>query len=274
MVPRGEFDLTAYFAEVNKTPLLTAEEEQRLARSIKKGNKKAREKFIRANLLLVVKIANKYCNRNLSLFELIEEGNLGLLTAVERFDPNRKFRFSTYATWWIKHYIMQALLNTNKVIRVPAHIIEVITRWKHTSRDLTQKLGRSPEIHEVTKEIQVSPERLKLLKKTLQSGLPINNSISLDLIFNKDSDAPEQETTAAGEDLFELEEKELLKKLIDSLDTRESRVLKMRYGLDDKEQRPLSLRVVSHRFHCSAEWIRIVEKQALKKLYYLLKTRK
>jgi RNA polymerase primary sigma factor len=273
MAKRSEFDLSVYLNEVNKVPLLSRLEERKLALALKKGNKKARKRFIQANLRLVINIAKKYRDRGLPFLDLIEEGNLGLLTAVERFDPKRGVRFSTYATWWIKHYIIQALLNTSKVIRIPTHIVEVIAKWKHASRNLTQKLGRSPEIYEVTKEVQVSPERLRLFKETLQSGLPMNRPISLDLIFGKGVLTP-PETCSAIDDIFEVEEMERLKKIVDSIDDKEARVLKMRYGLESIDQRPMPLRTIARRLHCSPEWVRLLEKHALEKLHYLLTGKK
>lgn len=266
MAKYSETDLQTYLAEVKKTPLLSRSEEVELARAMKRGSKKAREKFIRANLRLVISLASKYRHRGLSFVDLIEEGNLGLLTAVERFDPRRGLRFSTYAIWWIKHYLIQAVLNANKIIRVPTHIVEVIARWKHASRDLTQRLGRLPEFYEVTKEMQVSPERLKALKKVLQSGLTTKKTLSLDLNLWKGMPAS-TETFKATEEIFEIEEKERLKKLLDNLSEREARVLKMRYGLGSKDQRPMSLRAVGRRLRCTAEWVRLLEKKALEKLY-------
>ncbi len=269
MAQYSETNLQVYLTEVSKTPLLKPEEERSLARAMKRGNKKARERFIRANLRFVISWAKKYRHRGVSFVDLIEEGNLGLLTAVERFNPKRGLRFSTYATWWIKHYVIQTVLNANKIIRVPTHIVEVIARWRHTSRELTQKLGRLPEAYEVTKEMQVSPERLKAFKKVLQSGLTTKKTLSFDLNVWKGIPVA-YETAKVSDSVFEIEEKERLNKLLGSLSEQEARVLKMRNGLGSKNQRPMTLRAIGRRLRCTAEWVRLVEKKALEKLYYLL----
>jgi len=158
--------LETYLKEINQVPLLNAEEERSLAVEIRLGDAAAREHMIRANLRLVVSIAKNYTNRGMALLDLIEEGNVGLLKAVEKFDPAENCRFSTYATWWIRQSIRRALINTGKAVRIPSYMVELIGKWKKANRDLNDRLGRPPSELELSRELGLRPEGVRATRST------------------------------------------------------------------------------------------------------------
>mgnify|MGYP001574700942 CR=1 FL=1 len=266
-----EKDLETYLKEVNRFPLLTSEEEKKLGQKTKRGNRKARDRMIRSNLRLVVSVAKSYLNRGLSLMDLIEEGNMGLLKAVERFDYKRGNRFSTYAIWWIKQSISRALLNTVKTVRLPCHVVEIVARWKNTSAKLTQKLGRAPDFLEITKEIPLPPESFKMFKKILRSGLPTDKLLSLDLLKESGGPVMDESIKSADEKFFGKVETSRIQDLLSNIQEREATVLKMRYGLEKYHKKPLTLAEVSKRLKISRERVRQIEKKALEKLSVLLR---
>ena len=266
-----EKDLETYLKEVNRFPLLTPEEEKKTAQKTRKGNKKAREKMIRSNLRLVVSIAKTYLNRGLGLMDLIEEGNMGLVKAVERFDPKLGNRFSTYATWWIKQSISRALLNTVKTVRLPCHVVELVARWKSTSSRLLQKLGRAPELHEITREIHLPRESLKMFRKILHKGLPTDKLLSLDLLKESAGPIVDESIKSADEKFFNKVELGRIKNLLKNIQHREATVLKMRYGLEEYHKKPLTLAEVSKKLKISRERVRQIEKKALQKLNLFLR---
>ncbi|MBI3097114.1 MAG: sigma-70 family RNA polymerase sigma factor, partial [Planctomycetes bacterium] len=177
---KRETAVETYLRDVKEVPLLTAAEEVDLARRIKKRDRRARERMIRANLRLVVSVAKMFANRGLPLLDLIEEGNLGLLKAVDRFDPRRKCRFSTYATWWIKQAVRRALANTAKTVRIPSYMVEMIADWKTTNAALTQKLGRKPQQTEVRRAMRISEEQFEILRKAISASRGSAGPVSLE----------------------------------------------------------------------------------------------
>jgi RNA polymerase primary sigma factor len=259
MIPR-ETSIDTYLRDINRVPLLTAEEELRLARQIKKGDAKAREKFIRANLRLVVSIAKTYVNKGLSFLDLVEEGNLGLLRAVERFDPSRKCRFSTYATWWIKQAIRRSIVNTAKTVRLPAYMVEVIAKLKSASTNLSQKLGREPAMAELAEALHVPPESIELLRRALAASATAR-PVSLDVIWSGGEfsiQPPEVAQTLSTVD------SERLQGLLSAINVREAEILRLRYGLRDG--RPMTLKEIGQKLKLTRERVRQIEKESLRKL--------
>ena len=172
--------IETYFKDINRIPLLTADLEKSLARRIRKGDEAAREQMISANLRLVVSIAKKYVDRGLSLMDLIEEGNLGLLKAVERFDPDAQCRFSTYATWWIKQSIKRALVDTVKTVRIPSYMVEILSKWKNCASNLSIQLGRQPTVEEIAEAMEIPPENLGIIKTAIRTSNSSSQTISLE----------------------------------------------------------------------------------------------
>jgi RNA polymerase primary sigma factor len=266
MIPR-ETSIDTYLRDINRVPLLTAAEEVCLARLIKKGDKKARERFIRANLRLVVSIAKLYVNKGLSFLDLVEEGNLGLLKAVERFDPSRNCRFSTYATWWIKQAIRRSIVNTAKTVRLPAYMVEVIAKLKSASTDLSQKLGREPAMSELADALHVPPESIEILRRALAASASAR-PISLDVIWSGGefsvNQQPEAPPTLSNVD------SERLQGLLKAITDREAEILRLRYGLRDGK--PMTLNEIGQRLKLTRERVRQIEKEALRKLQRRLHT--
>lgn len=217
----------------------------------------------------MISIALRYLNRGLSFTDLIEEGNLGLITAVGRFDP-QKGRFSTYATWWIKQAILRALLNHVKTVRIPPHIIEIIAKYKNTAVRLSQKLGRPPHIYEITKEIDLPPESLRLFKNALRLGLPATKQVSLELINGLHRGVADKSVKSVSQDFFDKVELERIKRLLDSINQREATILRLRYGLAHKSGLPKTLDKVGKRLKLSRERVRQIQEKALEKLQKLL----
>ncbi len=263
-----EAGLETYFKEINRIPLLTPQEERALAICVQKGDAQAREKMAKSNLRLVVSIAKNYVDRGLSLLDLIEEGNLGLLKAVERFDPDAECRFSTYATWWIKQSIKRALIDTVKTVRIPSYMVEMISKWKNVANDLNVKLGRHPMFHEIAQELGIPPENLGIIKTALRASSSSSQTISLENMWTL-SEILEDKNARQPEDiLFDEVEMEMVEKLLATIDDREARILRMRYGLDNGD--PMTLKEIGERVNLSRERVRQIENEALKKLYFIL----
>lgn len=265
MPARRETTIETYLRDVNRVPLLTADEEKELARKIRQGDLHAREKMIRANLRLVVSIAKNYVNRGLSLLDLIEEGNLGLLKAVERFDPTKGFRFSTYGTWWIKQAIRRALVNQAKTVRIPSYMVEMIAKWKSISAELQMKLGRPPKESEIRSTLGLPAESFEILKRTMNSSIANSRPISLELIWSSRDTALSDKVFQQKDETYSQEDMRMVEEILGAIDEREAEILKLRYGLEDGK--PLTLREIGERLGITRERVRQVEKQALRKLH-------
>ncbi|HEY4302072.1 MAG TPA: RNA polymerase sigma factor RpoD/SigA [Candidatus Didemnitutus sp.] len=258
-------NLQLYLNEIRQTPLLTIEEEIKLAARIKRGDKSARDHMIKANLRLVVKIAYDYNQMGLPLMDLISEGNLGLIKAVERFDPAKGGKLSTYAAWWIKQSMKRALANQSKTIRLPVHLVDKISRMRKTIAKLTDEFGREPSTEEVAAEMQIPTNKVALLK--IVSVRPA----SLDAPVGEDNDSAtlgdlvgDDSTISPDTGLGEKNLKENLRAMVNSLDPREASILKLRFGLDGEKE--LTLEEVGKRFKVTRERIRQLEYLALGKI--------
>ena len=256
--------LDTYLADINEVPLLTAEQEIELSKRVQRGDLAAREHMIRANLRLVVSIAKNYVNRGLSFMDLIEEGNIGLMKAVEKFDPKAGCRFSTYATWWIKQGIRRSLVNSVKTVRVPSYMSEIVSRWKATAMELTYRLGRQATSAEIAEELELPENNWNVVRETvLASSQPVHSmsedagAVFTEALEDTRSQSPEDQILSA----MELGR---MKELLEMLDSRESRILKLRFGLGNGE--PMTLKAIGKRFGLTRERVRQMEQQALDKL--------
>ncbi len=256
--------IRSYLYEIGRIPLLTGEEEVILAKRIEEGDKEAGQLLITANLRLVVSIAKKYSKSNLELLDLIQEGNIGLMRAVEKFDYKKGFKFSTYATWWIRQAITRAIADQARTIRVPVHMIETINKFNKVSNTLATKLGRPATDEEIAKEMEIEVEKITEIRKIKQNPTSLSTPIGeekdsklQDIIPDDWSQSPEDYAT--GEYL-----KNQLHEILDSLQDRERRVLSLRFGLEDGVSR--TLEEVGKEFGVTRERIRQIEAKALKKL--------
>jgi RNA polymerase primary sigma factor len=263
-----EVGIEAYFKDINRIALLTAQEEKELARKVQAGDQKAREKMIKANLRLVVSIAKNYVDRGLSLLDLIEEGNLGLLKAVERFDPNEECRFSTYATWWIKQSIKRALIDTVKTVRIPSYMVEIISKWKNLAADLSIRLGRPPFFHEIAEELKIPPQHLGIIKTALRASSSSSQTISIENMWTLSEILEDKNAKQPEELLFDEVEVEMIERLLSIIDERDAKILRMRYGLDSGD--PMTLKEIGEKVNLSRERVRQIENEALKKLYFIM----
>ena len=255
--------LQTYLSDINTVPLLNAQEEHELALRVKAGDPEARERMIRSNLRLVVSIAKKYLNRGLSFMDLIEEGNLGLLKAVERFDPHAKTRFSTYSTWWIKQSIRRALVNTVRTVRIPSYMVELIAKWKSVSIELSYSLGRPPSFSEVAAELDISPDSIGFIKKAFRSS-GASTSSGADSLWALNDSLVDEKAKRPDEHLFDSYDVARIEELLDVIDQREAHVLRMRYGLGDQE--PKTLKEIGDRIKLTRERVRQIESEAIRKL--------
>jgi RNA polymerase primary sigma factor len=258
-------NLQLYLQEIGKTPLLTIKEEITLARRIRKGSKAARDHMISANLRLVVKIAMDYKDFGLPLLDLISEGNIGLIKAVERFDPRKGGKLSTYAAWWIKQSIKRALANQSKTIRLPVHLVDKISKMRKTAMRLSEQLGREPSDEELAIELQIPTSKVAHLKSV--SVRPA----SLDAPVGEDGDSGtfgeivgDENAVSPYEGLRDRNQNSDLNAMVNSLDKREAEIIKLRFGLDGRDE--LTLEEVGRRFNVTRERIRQLEYLALSKM--------
>ena len=255
-----------YLREIGKIPLLTADEELALANRVVAGEKKAKDEMAEANMRLVVSIAKRYSGRGLDFLDLIQEGNTGLLRAVEKFDPSKGFKFSTYATWWIRQAITRAIADQARVIRIPVHMVETINKLLRTQRRMTQELNREPTIEELAKEMEMDPVKVEYVMKIKQDVNSLDaavrddeeDSVLGDFIEDEDTKSPDETAT---EQLL----KEQVQGILESaLSERELKIVKMRFGLEDGKNH--TLEEVGHEFAVTRERIRQIEAKALAKL--------
>ena len=265
---RGDEALGPYLREIQEVALLTAEEERELAIRIRDGDHEARERMIRANLRLVVSIAKQYSNRGLALSDLIEEGNVGLLKAVERFDPAAECRFSTYGSWWIKQSIRRALVNTARTVRVPSYMVEIIARLKTVSVRLERDLQRPPTFDELAHDMGLDEEGSEMLRRALRAARSGRTAVSLESMLGDGEAIEDPRATAPDAEMAHNNERARLQQLLDSIDPREADVLRLRFGID--VEAPLTLREIGERIGVSRERVRQIETRALRKLSDLI----
>ncbi|MBO4812603.1 RNA polymerase sigma factor RpoD [Candidatus Saccharibacteria bacterium] len=256
-----------YLREIGKIPLLTAEEEADLAQRIVKGDKKAKDKMVEANMRLVVSIAKRYGGRGLDFLDLIQEGNTGLLRAVDKFDPKKGFKFSTYATWWVRQAITRAIADQARTIRIPVHMVETINKVLRTTRKLTTELNREPTNEEIAKALDMEPEKIDYVMRIKQDIASLDASVGRDgddedsvlgdFVEDEERDSPEE---AASNQIL----KEQLSEIIATLSDREQKIIRLRFGIGGG--RPHTLEEVGAEFDVTRERIRQIEAKALSKL--------
>ena len=261
-----------YLKEIGKVPLLTAEEEIELAKRMQSGDEDAKKRLAEANLRLVVSIAKRYVGRGMLFLDLIQEGNLGLIKAVEKFDYNKGFKFSTYATWWIRQAITRAIADQARTIRIPVHMVETINKLVRVSRQLLQELGREPTPDEIAERMEIPVERVREILKISQEPVSLETPIGEEEDshlgdFIQDDNVPVPADAAAFTLL-----KEQLVEVLGTLTEREQKVLRLRFGLDDGRAR--TLEEVGKEFNVTRERIRQIEAKALRKLRHPSRSRK
>ncbi|HIZ66402.1 MAG TPA: RNA polymerase sigma factor RpoD [Candidatus Blautia pullicola] len=274
-VPEGvsiEDPVRMYLKEIGKVPLLSAEEEIELAKRMENGDERAKKRLAEANLRLVVSIAKRYVGRGMLFLDLIQEGNLGLIKAVEKFDYRKGYKFSTYATWWIRQAITRAIADQARTIRIPVHMVETINKLIRVSRQLLQELGREPQPEEIAKEMNMSVDRVREILKISQEPVSLETPIGEEEDshlgdFIQDDNVPVPADAAAFTLL-----KEQLVEVLGTLTEREQKVLRLRFGLDDGRAR--TLEEVGKEFNVTRERIRQIEAKALRKLRHPSRSRK
>ncbi len=261
-----------YLKEMGKISLLTADEEVEIATRIANGDESAREKLAEANLRLVVSIAKRYVGRGMLFLDLIQEGNLGLIKAVEKFDYTKGYKFSTYATWWIRQAITRAIADQARTIRIPVHMVETITKLSRVKRQLLQELGRDPQPDEIAAEMGVSPEKVREIMKIAQDPVSLETPIGEEEDSHLGDFIPDDDVPAPAEAATATLLKEQLMDVLNTLTPREEKVLRLRFGIDDGHQR--TLEEVGKEFNVTRERIRQIEAKALRKLRHPSRSRK
>ncbi|MEX2672167.1 MAG: sigma-70 family RNA polymerase sigma factor [Phycisphaeraceae bacterium] len=267
--------LQIYLRQINEVPLLTAQEEKDLARQIlEHGCAASRDRMIRANLRLVVAIAKRFGNRGMALADLIEEGNIGLLRAVETFDPEQGARFSTYGSWWIKQAIKRSLINAVQPIHVPAYMVELIAKWKKVSREMEEHYGRQPSLQELADAMELPAKKVRIIRKAVRaSQRPSQGPVSRDGQSMSLGEMLEDDRTPAPDESMEtMEEIAAIRELLDAIDQRDATILRLRYGLDGDE--PMTLKEIGKVVGLTRERVRQLEIAALQKLHQRMRNRR
>ena len=274
-VPEGinmDDHVKMYLKEIGKVPLLDAEEEMELAKRMSEGDVKAKERLAEANLRLVVSIAKRYVGRGLLFLDLIQEGNLGLIKAVEKFDYTKGYKFSTYATWWIRQAITRAIADQGRTIRIPVHMVETINKLIRASRQLQQELGREPQAEEIAAELNMTVEKVREILKIAQEPVSLETPIGEEEDSHLGDFIPDDDAPAPSESASFVLLKEQLLDVLSTLTPREEKVLKLRFGLEDGRAR--TLEEVGKRFDVTRERIRQIEAKALRKLRHPSRSKK
>jgi RNA polymerase primary sigma factor len=256
--------LETYLREINETPLLNAQEERELATSIGLGDTRARDRMVRANLRLVVNIARGYSGKGLGLQDLIEEGNLGLLRAVEGFDPAMGTRFSTYASYWIKQSIKRALINTGKTIRIPAYMVELLSKWRRANARLTEELDRSPTPEEVARVLGLPKKKLPIIKKAIKIYNAMPQTDQSEAGWTLGDMVTDERQQSPDDAMVESDSLHHVMNMLQTMDPREASVLRMRFGLDNNE--PKTLKEIGEQLGPTRERVRQIETEALNKM--------
>ena len=261
-----------YLKEIGKVPLLTLDEETELAKKMVDGDEASRKKLAEANLRLVVSIAKRYVGRGMMFLDLIQEGNLGLIKAVEKFDYNKGYKFSTYATWWIRQAITRAIADQARTIRIPVHMVETINKLIRESRRLLQELGREPTPDELAKELNMTYDKVREIMKIAQEPVSLETPIGEEEDSHLGDFIPDEDAPAPAEAASYMLLREQLTDVLDTLTSREARVLKLRFGLEDGRSR--TLEEVGKEFDVTRERIRQIEAKALRKLRHPSRSKK
>lgn len=256
--------LETYLREINETALLSARDEQELAARIAEGDVRARDRMVRANLRLVVNIARGYSGKGLGLQDLIEEGNMGLLRAVEGFDPSVGTRFSTYASYWIKQSIKRALINGGKTIRIPAYMVELLSKWRRATSRLSEELGRTPTHEEIARVLGLPRRKLPIIKKAIRISNSTPHTEQVDTGLTMGDMVMDERQKSPDEALVDHDIMKHALHLLEKLDSREATVLRMRFGLDGHE--PMTLKEIGTTLGLTRERVRQIESEALRSL--------
>lgn len=274
-VPEGisiDDPVRMYLKEIGKVSLLTADEEVDLAKLMEKGDEESKKKLAEANLRLVVSIAKRYVGRGMQFLDLIQEGNLGLIKAVEKFDYRKGYKFSTYATWWIRQAITRAIADQARTIRIPVHMVETINKLIRVSRQLVQELGRDPKPEEIAEEMNIPVEKVREIMKISQEPVSLETPIGEEEDSHLGDFIPDDDAPAPAEAAAHILLKEQLDDVLDTLTGREEKVLRLRFGLDDGRAR--TLEEVGREFKVTRERIRQIEAKALRKLRHPSRSKK
>ena len=261
-----------YLKDIGKVPLLSAEEEIEIAKKMAEGDEEAKHQLSEANLRLVVSIAKRYVGRGMLFLDLIQEGNFGLMKAVEKFDYTKGYRFSTYATWWIKQSITRAIADQARTIRIPVHMYETINKLSKVVKQLVQKLGREPQTDEIAKEMGISEEKVREIQKISQDTVSLDSPVGEEEDSNLGTFLQDENATNPSDSATILMLKEQLLDVLNTLTPREQKVIMLRYGIDDGH--PRTLEEVGREFNVTRERIRQIEAKALKKLKHPSRSKK
>ena len=258
--------LETYLREIDEVPLLSAEEEVELGRRVQQGDEAAREHMIRANLRLVVSVAKRFRNRGLPLQDLIAEGNIGLMKAIEKFDPEAGFRFSTYATWWIQQTIRRGLINTVKTVRIPSYMVEILTKWGRASTALGQSLGRQPSTEEIAKHLGLSQKNRRVIEQTLNTNQGTTDLGDDAVVHRSEAEYNDNAHRMAPDEIvLRSDALQTMHEILELIDPTEASVLRMRYGLEDEQ--PATLEKIAKALGISRERVRQMERATLRKLH-------